>query len=206
MYIDVYFRILHAYTIIYSIYLNIGFPIAEPFRVLVPVPVRAPLRGGYTCSIGITLREVEGRDQYKHRLLYHLHYSCVYLARASSIVTFRAHQSSRHANRGGGCRTSNRRSLTNASHRNRCSCDTSAWDLPGRRVCVAARVFSGVWENVMEGLNNRNHVLLTNVGIITIGGRRRGGGALQQTSFARVERGRAQKTERRQCLYTNKSY
>ena len=27
MYIDVYFRILHAYTIIYSIYLNIGFPI-----------------------------------------------------------------------------------------------------------------------------------------------------------------------------------
>ena len=28
MYIDVYFRILHAYTIIYSIYLNIGFPIS----------------------------------------------------------------------------------------------------------------------------------------------------------------------------------
>ena len=27
MYIDVYFRILHADTIIYSIYLNIGFPI-----------------------------------------------------------------------------------------------------------------------------------------------------------------------------------
>ena len=27
MYIDAYFRILHAYTIIYPIYLNIGFPI-----------------------------------------------------------------------------------------------------------------------------------------------------------------------------------
>ena len=32
MYIDVYFRILHAYTIIYSIYLNIGFPIAVAHR------------------------------------------------------------------------------------------------------------------------------------------------------------------------------
>ena len=35
MYTDVYFRILHAYTIIFSIYLNIGFPITPQKITLV---------------------------------------------------------------------------------------------------------------------------------------------------------------------------
>ena len=48
MYIDVYFRILHAYTIIYSIYLNIGFPIQE---AAAPGPYVAGAEAGQSAQI-----------------------------------------------------------------------------------------------------------------------------------------------------------